>query len=191
MIKKIPAVVAALLLALGMAGSARAEVGPYIGLSAGLAQVEVEPGDIGGVGFTFDQDDNSFRGFFGLELPGPLSVEVGYRDLGLVTDRDGLVQVTSESDGIDAFAIGALPIGPVKLFAKGGVIAWDSKLETRRTGGVGPPDVRFEDDGTDFAWGLGVQFEIRKFAFRGEYEQLELDIPDEISVISVGVAYKF
>lgn len=182
---------AVLVLALATSASAYGEIGPYVGLSAGLSQVELDLTDVGGVDLEIDEDDSAFRVFFGLELAGPLAVEVGYRDLGRVTDQSGVVAVTSESDGVDAFAIGFLKLGPVALFAKGGVIVWDSELETRAPSGVGVPDIRVKDDGTDFAWGVGVKFEIGKIALRGEYEQLEMDLPDQVSVVSVGISYEF
>jgi hypothetical protein len=182
---------AALVLALASAVSAHGEIGPYVGISAGVAQVDLKPGDVGGVAFRLDDSESAYRLFFGLDLVGPLAVEVGYRDLGTVTDQDGFVTVTSQSDGFDAFAIGSLPLGPVALFAKGGFISWDTALQTRSEGILGGPDIRLDDSGTDFAWGLGVRLELGNFALRGEYEQLELDLPDKVAVVSVGVAYEF
>ena len=191
MISKRAPLAAVLTLAVAVSMPAHGEIGPYVGLSVGQAQVDLDPADAGDAAFRLDDDDSAFRAVFGLELLGPLAVEVGYRDLGKVTDRDGFTTVTSASDGIDAFAVGLLPIGPVALFAKGGVISWDTELETRSDSGLGIPDVRVSDDGTDFAWGFGIKFEVGKLAIRGEYEQLELDLPDEVAVVSVGVAYEF
>ncbi len=183
--------VLAVALALTSGASAFGEIGPYVGISAGLSQVELDLRDAGGVDFELDEDDSAFRVFFGVELLGPLAVEIGYRDLGTVTDSNGFTTVTSESDGLDAFAVGSVGLGPVALFAKGGLILWDSSIETRSSGILGAPDIRLEDDGESFAWGVGVKFEIRQFAFRAEWEQLDMDVPDDVSVVSVGVAYEF
>lgn len=185
------AITATLVLLILAATSAWSDTGPYVGFSAGHTEVDVVPGEIGPVGFVIKDGDFAYKVYFGFELPGPLAVEGGFRDLGTVTDENGLTTVTSESDGLEAFVLGKLPLGPVSLFAKGGFIAWDSKLESRSRGGLGIPDVRLTDDGTDFAWGLGVAVGLGKFGIRGEYEQLEIDLPSDLTVVSVGLTYKF
>lgn len=182
---------AALALTLGAAATAAADTGPYIGGSVGQTRVEIDPTDVPGAGFRVHDEDFAYKIFFGWELPGPLALEGGFRELGKVTDDDGLRRVTSESDGFDAFVLGKLPLGPVSLFAKGGIIFWDTEFESRRRGGVGIPDVRITDDGTDFAWGLGIGFEIGRFGFRGEYEKFEIDLPDDLTMLSVGVTFEF
>ncbi|MDX1385793.1 MAG: outer membrane beta-barrel protein, partial [Thermoanaerobaculia bacterium] len=138
-----------------------------------------------------DDEDFAYKLYLGLELPGPLAVEGGYRELGRVTGDGGLLAATAESDGFDAYLLGKLPLGPVAIFAKGGVIAWDTEVRTTAPEGSGLPDIRVTNDGTDFAWGVGLSFEIGKVSLRGEYEKFEIDLPDDVSMLSVGVAYEF
>lgn len=191
MIHQMRAILATLAMVLGVATAAGAEIGPYLGASAGQTRVEIDPGDVRTAGFRIDDDDFAYKIYFGFELPGPLAVEGGFRDLGRVTDENDLVLTTSESDGIDAFVVGKLPLGPVSLFAKGGIIAWDTQVERRARGRLGLPDLRVSDDGTDFAWGLGIAFELGKWGVRGEFESFEIDLPDDLTMLSVGVTYSF
>ena len=87
----------------------------------------------------------------------------------------------AEGDGISAFAVGFLPIGPVDLFAKAGLIAWDSKID----GGV------FDDDGTDLAYGVGAQFRVLGLSIRAEYEKFDDQRRRDLDMISIGVTYTF
>lgn len=185
------AITATLALVILAATAARGETGPYVGGSVGQTQVDVVPGRIGPGLVIDDEGDSAWKIYFGYELPGPLAVEGGYRDLGRVTDQDGLTTVTSESDGVDAFLLGKLPLGPVSLFAKGGVIAWDTEIRSRSRGGLGIPDVRVTDDGTDFAWGFGISVRLGKFGIRGEYEEFEVDVPDDLTMLSLGLTFSF
>ncbi len=89
-------------------------------------------------------------------------------------------KLEAEGDGISAFAVGFLPTGPVDLFAKVGLIAWDSKIE----GGV------FDDDGSDLAYGVGAQFRVLGLSIRAEYEKFEISDVD-LDMISVGLTYTF
>lgn len=187
--KCVLSVAAALVLTCGAA--AYGEIGPYVGASVGQSRIDVSLQDVGGVDFSIDDDDFAWKVYFGVELAGPLAIEGGYRDLGQISGGTGLVQVTAESDGLDVFAVGLLPLGPVALFAKGGIIAWDSELETSSSPGLGIPNLRLSDSGTDLAWGVGIKLEVGKFAVRGEFERFEVDLPEDLSMLSVGISYEF
>lgn len=190
MTRKTRALAATLTLAF-VAATIHAEIGPYVGVSLGQSQVDVDFRDVDSSDFSIDDEDFAFKLFVGLELLGPLAIEASYRDLGTVTDGSGLIRATSETDGFDAFLVGRLPIGPVSLFAKGGLIAWDSKVETSSPEQLGLPNIRIEDDGTDLAWGVGLAVEAWKVSVRGEIERFELDLPDDVMMMSIGVAFEF
>ena len=76
-------------------------------------------------------------------------------------------------------------LGPVDLFAKLGVIAWD--VETTTFAG------KVSDDGTDFGFGIGAGFDIGKVQIRGEYELYDPSDADVsmLSMLSLGVIYPF
>lgn len=180
-----------LVLSLLPGAPARAEIGPYVGASVGQSRIELDLQDVGSAGFRVDDEDFAFKIFFGLELPGPIAVEGGYRDLGTVTGEGGIVRLNGEADGFDAFLLGKLPLGPVALFAKAGFIAWDSEARTVVSGDLLVPELRLADDGTDFAWGVGVAAELGPVGVRGELEKLEIDFLDDVTMLSVGVTYEF
>jgi hypothetical protein len=78
-----------------------------------------------------------------------------------------------------------IPIGPIDLFAKGGVAKWyadsDSSLES----------IDLDEDDTDFIWGAGIAFRIKSFSIRLEYEEIESDYHSRLGVVSTGLSYTF
>jgi hypothetical protein len=86
----------------------------------------------------------------------------------------------ADADGVSAFGVGFLAVGPVDLFGKLGLIAWDTNFR----GGL-------ENDGTDFAYGVGAQFRVWSISVRAEYEVFDLSDVDDLSMISVGLTYTF
>ena len=57
------------------------------------------------------------------------AIEANYVDLGSAKDNVAGVNVKADTTGIDAFAVGVLPIPFVDLFAKVGVISWDQDFD--------------------------------------------------------------
>lgn len=149
----------------------------YIGAGAGVADFEddVEVRDIGDV--DIDDDSTAYKFFGGYRATENFAIEGGYRDFGKAKSGPFSVEV----DGFDVSALGLLPIGPFDLFAKGGVIFWDTK------GRGGFPD----DDGEDLTYGVGVTLNVASLWFRLESEWFDMDIPDDTQMITASVGWTF
>lgn len=161
---------------LGTAGAASAaDNGLYLGGSIGQSNVDVDEGPT-----QVDGDDTGFKFIVGFRPLDWLAVEANYVDFGKV--KDGAL--TSESNGISVFAVGFVPVGPVDLFAKGGLINYDSDLKFNG-GRV------FSDDGNELAYGVGVQFRLLSLSVRAEYERFDVDHVDDLNLLSVGLTYTF
>ena len=103
-------------------------------------------------------------------------------DLGSADERvDGdLFEV--DASGLSVSAVGFLPIGPVDLFARVGVINWDADISIEGLGeGV---------DGTDLTYGVGLQFRVWSLGIRAEYELFDIEDAD-VDMISLGVTWTF
>jgi hypothetical protein len=176
---------AAGLLFIASSGTAiAADNGFYLGGAVGNANVEID--DFAGVtSDDFKGDDTGYKLIAGIRPLDWLAVEAAWVDFGDVEDRITFqsqdIPVSIEGDGISAFAVGFLPIGPVDLFAKGGLISWDSKIS-------GDFD---DDDGTDLAYGVGAQFRVWSLSLRAEYEIFDVDGVDDLNRLSVGVTFTF
>jgi Outer membrane protein beta-barrel domain len=172
------AILATTLLFVSGGAAVAADNGIYIGGSVGNANLEIE--NLGGFSSAdFKGDDTAYKFIVGIRPLDWLAVEASYVNFGEPEDTIEGVSLEAEGDGISAFVVGFLPIGPVDLFAKGGLISWDSKV----TG--------FDEDGTDLAYGVGAQFRVWGIGVRAEYEIFDVDDVEDLSLLSVGATYTF
>jgi hypothetical protein len=154
-----------------------ADNGFYLGGSVGQANIEVE--DVTVTGEDFDADDTGYKLIAGFRPLDWLGLEASYVNFGEPEDTLLGNSVEVEGDGISAFAVGFLAAGPVDLFAKVGLLSWDSRI------------VGFNEDGTDLAYGVGAQFRLLSLGVRAEYEIFDVDDVDDLNMISIGVTYTF
>ncbi len=161
-----------------------ADSGFYIGAAAGGATQDIELGGLPEI----EEDDTGFKVFGGYKFDMSvvdLSVELGYVDFGEAEINTADGEVVFDPTVINLWGVSGFELGPVDLFAKLGVIAWD--IETTTFAG------RVSDDGTDFGFGLGAGFDIGKVQIRGEYEVYDTSNADVsmLSMLSLGVIYRF
>lgn len=152
----------------------------FVGGSLGQADVAssfTDP-DVGNV--QVSGTDFAYRLFAGLRF-GLFGAEAGFRDFGRLSESSEGGDFSTDTDGVDAFATANFSIGPVHLFAKGGVIFWDTT--------VGLDGVQFDSSGSDLAWGVGVAYQKDRFGFRLEYEAFDVSNPDDLATISLGVTF--
>ena len=156
-----------------------ADNGFYLGGSVGNANLDIE--DLGGFDEAdFKGDDTGYKLIAGIRPLDWFAVEASYVNFGEPEDTVLGSRLEAEGDGISAFAVGFLALGPVDVFAKGGLISWDSKISGS-----------FDDDGTDFAYGVGAQFRVWSISLRAEYEIFDVSDVDDLSMISVGATFTF
>jgi OOP family OmpA-OmpF porin len=139
-----------------------------------------------------DGKDTGMKFFGGYQFNQNLAVELAYVDLGKAkySGTFGGLPVTGGSvktSGFNASVVGVLPLNPsFSLFAKAGLFAWEAKARDV-TGGA---PFSGKDDGADLSLGFGGAYNLtRNFSLRAEWEQFEA--VDNISLLSVGVVYKF
>ena len=162
---------------LGFAATAgAADNGFYLGASIGQSNVKIEQGLA-----QVDGDDTGYKLIAGIRPLDWLAVEASYIDFGTVKDGAAV----SDNNGVSAFVVGFLPIGPVDLFAKGGLVKSDSSVKLNGLGKA------FDSDGTDFAYGVGAQFRLLSLSLRGEYEVFDVKDVKDLNMLSVGVTYTF
>ncbi|WP_167855009.1 outer membrane beta-barrel protein [Mangrovimicrobium sediminis] len=167
----------------GSAGVA-ADTGFYAGGSVGSSYLEAKNGS-----FKLDGDDLGYKGFVGFQLLSLLAVEAGYVNFGEVNDKSNGIPGEVAVDGWDAFVVGNLPLGPLNVFAKGGMIAYEAELKAA----VDELENRYKDNASDqdLAFGLGASIELGDLAVRAEYEYFDASDLDNLSLFSVGLVYQF
>lgn len=156
--------------------SLAADNGIYVGASLGDANIDINQGIA-----QVDSDDTGFKFIAGLRPLDWFAVEASYVNFGEAEDGP----LAANADGISAFGVFFLPAGPVDVFAKGGLISFDTSVELD-----GGRDI-FREDGTDLAYGLGVQLRLLSLGVRAEYEIFDIDDVEDANMLSIGVTYTF
>jgi hypothetical protein len=166
--------------------AAAADNGFYLGAAFTNSQV-----DSVAEGFEdFEFDDNSFKLIAGLRPLDWLGVEANYVDLGSerVSDLAGL-GIDVDAKAYSVFAVGYLQLdpAPIDLYAKAGLARWEVNGSVRSVLG----NFSASDDGTEFAYGLGVQARLGSLAVRAEYETFEIESNDKFELLSLGLTWTF
>lgn len=169
------AIVATALL-LASTASMAADNGIYLGASIGQANAELDQGIA-----QIDGDDTGWKFIAGIRPLDWFGIEASYVNFGEVESGP----LSLEADGITGFGVFFLPVGPVDVFAKAGLVSFDTSLALDGIGDIA------RDDGTDFAYGVGVQFRLLSLGVRAEYEKFEIGDVDDADMLSIGVTYTF
>ncbi|MDZ7642868.1 MAG: outer membrane beta-barrel protein [Woeseiaceae bacterium] len=149
------------------------------------------------INLDFDEDDFSWSAFAGIQATDTLAVEASYNNFGdFDTSRTfDLTQtdIDAELTGYDVMGVLSLPMGPLRLYGKAGVVYWDARATAR----IQPPfgsgfSVDDDDNGTDLAFGGGLEFRISPaLSLRGELEWFDIEDTEEVWFASAGIAYRF
>lgn len=150
--------------------------GFYLGASVGGATTEASDADV-----EFDESDTAWKLFAGYHFLQFFAVEAAYRDLGSPSGDILGSNVKVSPTAFDVAGLVGLPVGPVYLFGKLGVVYWDADITV--------DDSKFSDDGTDYEAGIGLSVDIVKIQLRGEIEYL--DAADGALMYTVGAAWRF
>lgn len=181
----------AILLVLPVTYATAAESGFYLGGSIGSAAVEANVDD-GGIVLpdpppVFDEDDFGWKVFagynFALGEVFALGLEGGYTDLGKPSGDVLSIPISVAPTALNLYGTAGVDLGPINLFAKYGVVNWDVDAVID---GIG-----FSDDGSDPAYGVGLRFNLGSLEIRGEYEIFDVSDVEDVTMLSVGLAYRF
>jgi opacity protein-like surface antigen len=165
-------------------GAAQADdlLGLYAG--AGITRAKVE--DI--FHTDFNLSNTSWKIYAGFRPVGfPLGIDVDYMDLGSAAAGTFKGVAHADAKAFAAYAVGYLPIPApnIDVYGKAGLARWQFN------GNVTQPGLfAVSDNGTDFAWGAGLQVHfLERFAVRVEYEHFNIRDADDVQLYSLGVSY--
>lgn len=118
-----------------------------------------------------------FGGFAGKSL---FALEGGYRDFGTV-EVDGLngAKFESGTTGWDVAGMLRLKVAILDIFGKAGAFFWSTEGEA------------MDESGTAFLWGLGAGVRLGPVGVRLEWESVEVDNPNNLSMLSLGATLGF
>jgi hypothetical protein len=158
----------------------------YLGASIGQSGVEIDAGTPIQP-LSFDEEDFAWKGYGGFTFDLAvvnLGVELGYVNLGGPSGDVLGSQVEVDADGFDAFGVLGVDLGPIGVFAKAGMIAWDAEIT------VDGLDAG-SDDGSDPAYGIGAKVGLGSLDIRLEYEVFDLEDAEDVTLLSAGIVWSF
>jgi hypothetical protein len=169
-------------LALG-AGTAHAENG-FFYLGAGVVRNSLS--DITSIGGLPELKNTSWKAYAGVRPLNWLAAEADYIDLGSSSGTNSAGSSgTTNGSAFAAYAVGFLPIPLpiVDIFGKAGFARWKYDGSVNLPGSA----TGFSTNGTDFAWGIGVQAHISLVGARLEYENFNVPNTSGARVASLSV----
>lgn len=152
----------------------------YAGASIGNSWFNHDP-EVADVG-EISENSTGWKIFGGFKNDGFFGVEGGYRDMGKIDYADSGFNADSKTTGWDVEGVGRLKLGPVDVFAKAGAFFWKTEVGGDATGSA---------DGTAFIWGLGAGVRLGPIGVRLEWESMEVEDPDSLSMLSLGATLGF
>jgi hypothetical protein len=137
-------------------------------------------------GVDFTDGDNAMKLFVGWNFNRFFALQGDYVDFG---DQSGAVSPsvrgTSNVKGFAPSVVGTLPIGPIELFGRVGVMFYN--LDVNLNGGQ-----LIDDDANDMVWSAGIGIDIKdRLNLRLEYESIDIPQFDEANAVWLNAAWKF
>jgi hypothetical protein len=156
----------------------------FVGVSGGQAKYKQRTA----TGIDISSDDTGWKIFGGKYFATYFGAEGGYVDFGSFEETDQDRSLDAEVNGWDAFGVVVFPFTPrFSLWAKAGLVRWD--LQSVLIEGDEPTTL--DDSGTDFAWGGGLTFQIKRVAIRIEYEVFNVGDLEDLTLSSAGLEFRF
>ncbi|HET7607040.1 MAG TPA: outer membrane beta-barrel protein [Gammaproteobacteria bacterium] len=169
--------------------------GFYLGGGVGDFSSEIRdidrPGDVNDVGIDFTDSSNAMKVFAGWNFNRFFAVQGDYIDFG---DSSGAVAPSvgstaqmgsNDVQGLAPSIVGTIPIGPIELFGRLGVIFYE--IDANLTGGR-----LIDDSGSDMVWSAGLGIDILDRAnLRLEYEEIDIPQLDKADALWLNFAWKF
>jgi hypothetical protein len=162
--------------------------GLYLGAGVGPSYVNTSISDINTDKELELKDSNyGYKFFGGVRGSGFLGVETGYRDFGKVQTDVENVTLSSKTTGWDVYVLGRVEILIIDLFAKAGGLFWKTDSEAYNAA----DNKSLNYNGTAFAWGFGAGIHFGKLGVRLEWENFQVEHPENLSALTLGLTYGF
>jgi predicted membrane protein len=133
-----------------------------------------------------DENSTGWKIFGGFRSESFFGLEGGYRDLGEIESKNSGNTFKTSTDGWDVEAIGLVRLSVIRIFGKAGAFFWN----TDRTY-ITTTTEEDKKSGTSFMWGLGAGVTLGPIGVRLEWESMEVDSMDNLSMLSLGASLGF
>jgi len=161
------------------------ESGFYVGAGVGDYSADLsQPTNAGNVTLHFDGNANKIFG--GWRFFRALALQVDYTDFQDSGVTFGATSSSNKTQALSPNVVATLPIGPVELFAKAGVLFSDVHVNTANGASL------LSSSSTDPVYGAGVGVTIAKRVdLRAEYERIKISHFDNPNAVWLTAAWHF
>jgi hypothetical protein len=183
-----PAAGVALLL-IATAALAENHQGLYVGAGVGDFSTNVDNvsnvGDLANANIDFSEDGNASKVFAGWRFNRFFAAQLDYVDFGKAEAAIDTLNLSAETTGLAPSVIGTLPVGPVELFARAGMIFYDVKVSNNGRAFI-------DDSGSDPVYGAGVGITVlQRLSLRAEYEKIDISDLADADAVWLTAAWRF
>jgi len=170
-----------------VSAAAAADGGIYLGAGVGRGVIHDEQ-TVPGVGtLTLDAKHSAYKGFLGYRFSGlpivDLAAEAAYTDCGTPATTSSAQSFQYKLHGPSAAGLVILPLGPLDVYGKYGVMSWNLDRTVNNTNTT--------NKGTSPYYGGGVGFRLLGLGVRAEYEYYAVKNINSAQMVSVSLLYQF
>lgn len=160
------------------------ETGFYLGAGLGDFSADVDSLDDAD-DVDFDSDEDAKKIYAGWQFNPFVAVQLDYTDFGESSAAVDLLDIRTDTKGLAPVVVGTLPLGPVELFAKAGVIFYDVEIDT-------PDDTLIDNSGEDAVVGIGAGLTLfERLSLKAEYERIDIEEFDDADSVWIMADWRF
>jgi hypothetical protein len=159
--------------------------GFYLGAAIGEFDSRLDsPDDADDIDLDFD-DQDAERIFAGWRFNRFAAFQVDWTDFGRSNALPNALGIRAESDGLTPAIVGTLPLGPIELFAKAGMMFYNVEVNDNTRNLV-------DDSGHDPVYGVGIGFTIaERLNLRAEYERVDIEQFNDANAVWLSANWRF
>jgi hypothetical protein len=161
--------------------------GLYLGVGLGDFSTGIDDiNDVDEANLDFDSDESAERLFAGWRFNRVVALQLDRVDFKHSRDaRNALNVFSTHAESFAPSVVGTLPLGPVELFARAGILWYDIEIERNNT-------ALADNSSRDPVFGAGIGVTIAEHLnLRAEYEVVEIDGLDDPNAVWHAAAWRF
>ena len=159
--------------------------GFYLGAAIGDFSADLDrPDDVDDVDLDFDNQDAN-RIFAGWRFNRFAAFQLDWTDFGDRTPRRALSASRPRATALTPSIVGTLPLGPVELYAKAGMMFYNVEVNNNTSNLV-------DDSGNDPVYGVGIGFTALSGSTSAlEYERIDIEQFDDANAVWLSANWRF
>jgi hypothetical protein len=160
--------------------------GFYIGAGLGDFSTEIDNlDDVDDVDLDFDEHEDASKAFAGWRFNRFVAMQLDYYDFGESNTALNLLDVSADTKGLAPSVVGTLPLGPVELFARAGMVFYDVEVSLDN-------DPIIDESGEDPVYSAGIGVTIaERLNLKAEYEVIDIEAFDDAKAVWLSANWRF